>query len=169
MSNSISQTLKRMTAASVAALSMTAPYNAAAHVSAGSLLEGYEGFVNAMRLPDGPDGQTGMSCCHLQDGQGNIEEQVTRGPDGKERYKVKLTKDLSGNPLPQPLWIDVPPEAVLTEKYAKEFCDKLRIEQPDSKDAASCKRPPFNVLWTPTYSAAGPHRVYCYIPKPRGF
>lgn len=164
MSNSLSQNLKRIGVAVAASVAMSGAFNASAHVHEGSILEGYQGFVNKMTRPNG-----GMSCCHLQDGQGNLEEKIVRGEDGKQHYRVKITKDLSGKDLPKPIWVDIPDEAVLSPKYAKEFCDAVRRDTPNDPDAATCKSPPFNVLWTPSYNESGPYTVYCYIPVPRGF
>jgi hypothetical protein len=168
MSQNLSRNLKRAGASVAAVFALGGAFNSQAHVHKGSVLDGYQGFVNEMHRPDG------MSCCHLRDGQGNLKEEVYRGEDGKQHYRVTVTKDLDGKDLPEPVVVEIPDHAILTEEYAQGYCAKLKKDTPDHPSAATCVRPPFNVLWTNDYykGADGkfkPGSIYCYIPTPKAF
>lgn len=172
--SSLMLNFKRGTATAMAALvTVVAPFNASAHVLPGSVLEKHKGFINAMthKTKYGYE----QSCCHEKDGQGGLEEKKTIAADGTVQYKVKLVNDEWGKPLEKPVWIDIPPEAVLIYKDAVAFCKNLREREPLNPDAETCTMPTTNALWTneiPHTVAAGqplPFTIYCYLPKPPKF
>ena len=160
----------------IATLGLAGAFGAAAHVPEGSPLMRYKGFINHMSKVGSnyPGG-----CCHLNDGQGNLKERQETDADGKVHYFVTLTEDFQGNALPNPVEVAVPDNAVLTGKWANDFCNKLKREQPESPDAATCNAPPVNIIWTSQYSgsmtetmrASGnkipSFQIYCYWPQPR--
>lgn len=139
------------------AFTMAGAFNAYAHVppegsEQHNLLKPFNDFIMQMK------NKYGGSCCNLDDGRGNLEERMTK--DGK--YQVKITHDLAGTKLATPRWIDIPEDAILTAKHAKQVCDKANEgKTPAEKAASTCKAPPFNVLW----ANANDH-VYCYYPRP---
>lgn len=153
--------------------SIVIPFNATAHVLPGSVLAPHRGFINAMKHKTAAGYE--QSCCHEKDGQGNLEEKKFKAPDGSIRYKVKLVNDEWGKPLEKPIWIDIPPEAVLIYKDAVQFCKDLRKNDPTNPDAETCTVPKTNALWTneiPHIVAEGkplPFTIYCYLPKPPSF
>lgn len=199
--------LKRYGAvAGAALLTAVAPFNSSAHVHGDNpvsrSLKGYEGFVNQMHRmnPDGSVGQ--MSCCHLKDGVGNIKEEFedvkdATAPKGTRRvYYVTFTHNVDGTPLPKPTRVRVPDEAVMTDKYAVQFCKNLKAEVASGKvegwsdadkaqrvkDAATCERPPTNIAWIAGFQTDVNEKIrtnekgeailqqyqfYCYIPKPQ--
>lgn len=161
-------------------LGLATLFNASAHVpekgknafmdKQHDLLQPYKDFIMTMKK------EGGGSCCSLQDGRGNLEEKIEK-KNGKDTYKVKITHDLGGEPLPGGgIWIDIPPSAILTTEHAKAVCKE------SSPGSTTCKPPGFNILWAsmsrggggyddegnPT-AATGPLsvNVFCYYPKPK--
>ena len=184
--------LKRYGAVAGAALLTAAvPFNVSAHVHddnpVSRSLKGYEGFVNQMHQMNADGSVGGTSCCHLQDGVGNLKEEIVK-EDGKPVYYVTFTHNTDGKPLERPVRIRVPPEKVLTDRFAIQYCKELKKEVASGqitgtysdeqkaqkiKDAETCNRPPTNISWiSGVYkdNSTGEYSVpafYCYIPKPK--
>jgi len=179
MQSSLMRNFKRAAAATgLVMLAAGASFNAGAHVLPGSVLEKSKGFVNAMTRIN-PDGSTGTSCCHQKDGQGGLTEEPIYGADGitVTGYIVTIVNDEMGNPLEAPVKREIPQEAILRYPDAVAFCKKLKETDPTSEDAATCKVPTTNVLWTSSIPHApnanlkdqSSFRIYCYLPKPPKF
>lgn len=111
----------------------------------------YKDFIVNMK------NKNGGSCCDLSDGRADLEERITK--DG--RYQVRATEQAYENYglTEEGEWIDVPEEAILSAKHAKEICKETRQANPDNH---TCNAPPFNILWM----SSGKH-VYCYWPRPK--
>ncbi len=168
----------RWAAAAVPALAALS-FNASAHVPAEGpdhdLLAPFEGTVKHMEK------EGGGSCCHMEDGFGNLEEQRYLGEDGGYHYRVLVKVDLKGEPLKGgPRWIYIPDSVVLSNEQVAAVCEKVR-KDPDmsQSDKDTCLHPPFNMLWwrpTESQGGAGPYggpfqgmrtdTIYCYIPRP---
>jgi hypothetical protein len=149
-------------------LSLAAIFTAAAHANPppeGSpqwnMTRPYKSFVTRMHnLKDG----TNQWCCDLSDGRANLEERYVPGTNGQPgHYQVKVTQEAyeydTGIP-PEGRWIDIPNDKVIDVRNANTICNELKKDHPE--EAATCKPPPFNILWRTTYD-----HVYCYWPRPQ--
>ncbi len=152
-----------------------------------NLLKPHEDFVRYMKRPD-----MGTSCCNLNDGRANFEEQITDNEDVP--YRIKITHTVSGLELDQPVWVDIPRKYVLGIEDADRICEPKREAAEAQGRESTCISPTFNVLWAFDNSGidrqTGKHRVgdrlysegekvdhrdwrittmYCYFPQPFAF
>ncbi len=142
--------------AAIAALTVGGAFSASAHIPAEhqTTLREYHDFIMKMARPDAQLGP----CCSEKDAYINPPEE--RKPDGS--YVITIDTDNYGKRLPQPKKITIPPEKVLSGKFASDFC-KTQIAQ----GSTTCKAPPVGVAWVNPDYAGGEPFVYCYWPRPR--
>lgn len=142
--------------AAMAALTLGGAFTASAHIPAEqeAMLRDYKDFILRMARPDGTMGP----CCSERDAYINPPEE--RKPDGT--YVITISTDNEGKRLPKPMKITIPPEKVLSGKFAADFCKAQAAE-----GSTTCKAPPVGVAWVNPTSYNGEPYVYCYWPKPR--
>lgn len=124
-------------------------------------------FIKNMRGPDGK-----RNCCDLDDGRGGMEEVPFIGLDGKQWYRVRITREafagswFMNTEIPaEGKWIEVGPDKVLTPQHAAKYCDKWRENNAallaKNPELDTCYQPDVNIIW---YSGSD---TYCYWPKPK--
>lgn len=142
--------------AAITALTVGGAFTASAHIPEEhkAILREYNDFIMKMQRPDGHMGP----CCSERDAYINPPEE--RKPDGT--YVITIDTDNYGKRLPEPMKVTIPPEKVLSGKFAADFCKAQTAE-----GSTTCKAPPMGVAWVNPNGYDGKPFVYCYWPRPR--
>lgn len=135
-----------------------------------NLLQDYDEFIRYMKIEG-----ASTSCCTLNDGRANFEEEQTDDP--AYPYKIKITHMLDGRELDEPVWVKIPASKILSYDDAEAICGPKRDAAEAAGVESSCNVPPFNVFWAFYYATTLPNgkadhnsfhvsSMYCYLPKP---